>query len=841
MERLRAVAGFGLAVISMGAIIWCTMAAEPVPPAAVPPSMLEADSWNLPATRAEPGVERDREAFTEVTIAPASAADLAGVPEGRLDERRRQVKVTIVHRMLMDSTDSLAGTLRQGAEFPRGMRRFTDDGFGAVKVNGTVLAPASRLPPLLTTEDGRTTVRFTVTLLRQVRPEELMRVDFNAPTARPLLVVHRKVTLLPGEWTVLRAASIEPDREERQRLEFTVGVYPVSVTLAQGSYGFPDVREEDDFSWATALGALTAVVLAALLLRALGGEWWQRTANRELAAGLALAVPVVLLPAVAEEFTLPAYVMLFGGLPLLALRHAVQVLPTGPQWTPRDALGATGVGVLLAVGMLSWSYRYGQLPGDTLLTGSGVAAVAAAGSAVVLSADLGVRIVVVRLAAFAAGSAVALLALALWGKALATQVYPPDSVRLLLAFCWALIPVAAVAVAIKQWTRGAAVVAVVVSLMVQGWPSEWLDAGSWSREVPGRVVPHIGELELTPAVRGVMGLLLLGFLLLVLRLRRLGSALDATRSSAAEATMIICLMVAYLAPQGSATLGDINVPLPMLSITALIAWVTARWLLTHPHPSVVEPGDQEEHRELIRSALHRRLLLASEQELYRAGRGRIGTGELSMEEFGRQRDGLDAALRRHGGHPETAFATAAGCSPWHNGVCGFVVSLLLSLPFLIVFGVPAGADLSSFVFEARSVIALPAFGFLFGYFYPRVRGTQPMTKALHLMAAALATELSGYLSALAEPDLGAMDKVQVVAIIVGKVALVSIGLGLYWEWRIMHLAGEPWARVRNVRSLRSLATPLLAIVIAAVTTAATSAAGQTVDRILRGDETSQQP
>ncbi|MFD2349289.1 hypothetical protein ACFSTC_07800 [Nonomuraea ferruginea] len=453
------------------------------------------------------------------------------------------------------------------------------------------------------------------------------------------------MTLRPGEWTVLRAASIEPDREERQRLEFTVGVYPVSVTLAQGSYGFPDVREEDDFSWATALGALTAVVLAALLLRALGGEWWQRTANRELAAGLALAVPVVLLLAVAEEFTLPAYVMLFGGLPLLALRHAVQVLPTGPQWTPRDALGATGVGVLLAVGMLSWSYRYGQLPGDTLLTGSGVAAVAAAGSAVVLSADLGVRIVVVRLAAFAAGSAVALLALALWGKALATQVYPPDSVRLLLAFCWALIPVAAVAVAIKQWTRGAAVVAVVVSLMVQGWPSEWLDAGSWSREVPGQVVPHIGELELTPAVRGVMGLLLLGFLLLVLRLRRLGSALDATRSSAAEATMIICLMVAYLAPQGSATLGDINVPLPMLSITALIAWVTARWLLTHPHPSVVEPGDQEEHRELIRSALHRRLLLASEQELYRAGRGRIGTGELSMEEFGRQRDGLDAALQ----------------------------------------------------------------------------------------------------------------------------------------------------------------------------------------------------
>ncbi|MFG1945134.1 hypothetical protein [Nonomuraea sp. NPDC048826] len=841
MERLRAVVGFGLAVLSMGAIAWCTVAAEPVPPPAFPASPVEAYSWDLPTTRTEPAVERDREAFTEVTVARAGPADLAGVPEGRLDERRRQVKVTVVHQLRLDAADSLAGTLRQGAEFPRGMQRFTDDGFGAVKVNGTVLAPAGRLPPLLTTADGRTTVRFTVTLLRQVRPEDLLRVDFNAPTARPLLVVNRKITLLPGEWTVLRAASIEPEREERERLEFTVGPYPVSVTLAQDLHGFPDVQEEDDFSWATALGVLTAIVLTVLLLRALGGQWWQRRPNRELAAGLALVVPVVLLPAVAEEFTLPAYLMLFVGLPLLALRHAVQVLPSGPQWTPRDALGATGVGVLLAIGMLSWSYRYGQLPGDTLITGSSVAAAAAAGSAVVLSADLGVRMVVVRLAAFAAGSAIALLALALWAKALATQVFPPDSVRLLLAFCWALIPVAAVAVAIKQWTRGAVVVAVVVSLMVQGWPIEWLDAGSWSRALPDQAVPRIGELELTPLVRGVMGLLLLGFLLLVLRLRRLGSGLDAMQHSAAEATMIICLMVAYLTPQGSATLGDINVPLPMLSITALIAWATARWLLAHPHPSVVEPTDQEEHRELIRAALHRRLLLASEQELYRAGRGRIGSGELSVEDFDRQRDTLDAALRGHGSHPETAFATAAGCSPWHNGVYGFIVSLLLSLPFLVVFGVPYGVDLTSFVFEARSVIALPAFGFLFGYFYPRIRGTQPMTKALNLMAAALATELSGYLSALAEPDLGAMDKVQVVAIIVGKVALVSIGLGLYWEWRIMHLAGEPWARVRNVRSLRSLATPLLAIVIAAVTTAATSAAGQTVDRILRGDETSQQP
>ncbi|MEV4801015.1 hypothetical protein AB0K18_13495 [Nonomuraea sp. NPDC049421] len=144
-------------------------------------------------------------------------------------------------------------------------------------------------------------------------------------------------------------------------------------------------------------------------------------------------------------------------------------------------------------------------------------------------------------------------------------------------------------------------------------------------------------------------------------------------------------------------------------------------------------------------------------------------------------------MNEHGRHPETAFATSAGCPPWHNAVPAFTVSLLLSLPFAIVYGWPEGADLTSFVFDSRYLLTLPAFGFLYGYFYPRVRGTQPMTKALHLAAAALLTEL-------------------------------------------------PWARVRTLRSVRSLAAPALALVPAAGTTAASSAAGQTVDRILKGDQ-----
>ncbi|MFI7703497.1 hypothetical protein [Nonomuraea sp. NPDC049480] len=826
---------FGLALVSLGAIVWCTVAARPVAGPAVPKSTAARNPWVAAADRADPLVKWARRATTEVLLTRADGDDLEPVPEGRLDPRQRQIKVTVIHRLQMDRKDPLIEVLRQGNGFPGALQQVTDTAFGAVKVNGPGLAPTTRQAPILTSDAERTTAAFRVTLLRQLEEKKLLELDFNTPNARPLIVTTRSITVLPGEWTVLRQEGIRPERELEERLDFTIGAYPVKMTLAPDSYGFPDVVVAEDFSWATALGVLTAAALVFFLLRSLGRGWWERLPNRELVVGLALAAPTLLIPLFAKDWSAVAYVVLFVAVPALALRHAGRVLPTSPPWNTRDLLIVTGLGVVVGLGMLSWSWLHGQLSGQALLTGGVVAALAAAGSAIAFSVDLGVRPVVVRLAVLSAEAAIGLLALALWLRALLNGVYPPDSTRLVLALGWAMIPIAAVAVATKQWSRGAVVGAVLVGLLVQGWPTEWLDAGSWSLAVP-QPVPAIGSLPLDPMVRGVLGLLLLGFLMLVLRLRRLGGQLAAVDNPVAEYTMIAVLMVLYITPSGSTTLADIDVPLPLLAITSIVAWATARWLLTRPHLPIVEPATREEHRELIRAAIHKRLLLIAEQELYRVGRGRIGSGEMSMTDFDERRDALETALRQHGRHPETAFATAAACTPWHNGVHAFTVSLLLSLPFTLVFGLPEGVDPTTFVFDGRYLITLPAFGFLFGYFYPRVRGTQPMTKALHLAAAALLTELSGYLSTLVEPDIGALDKAQVVGIVVGQVMLVCVGLGLFWEWRIMHLADEPWARVRNLRSVRSLAAPTLALVLAAGTTAATSAAGQTVDRILKGDQ-----
>ncbi|MEV0615515.1 hypothetical protein AB0I81_19520 [Nonomuraea sp. NPDC050404] len=835
MGKLRIAIAFGLALVSLGAIVWCTVAARPVAGPAPPRGMAAPNPWVAAAIRATLDMRYARRATTEIMVTRARTADLDSVPEGRLDPRQRQVKVTIVHRLQLTREDPLTEALRQGSGFPDTIQQVNDSVFGPIKVDGTSLEPTTRLAPILTSDSRQVTAQFTVTVLRQVHMDALLKLGFGQPTSFPLIVTTRAVTVLPGEWTVLRLEGFEPEQEQEDRLVFTVGAYPVSMTLAPDSYGFADVVVADDFSWATALGVLTAIALFVFLLRSLGQGWWARLANRELFIVLMLAAPTLLIPLFAEDWSAVAYVILFVALPLLALRHAGRVLPTSPPWNSRDLLIVTGVGLLIGLGMLSWSWLHGQLSGQALLAGGAVAAVAAAGSAVAFSVDLGVRPVIIRLVVLSAEAAIGLLALALWLRALLGGVYPPDSIRLVLALSWAMIPIGAMAVATKQWKRQTVVGAVLISLLVQGWPTEWLDSGSWSLAV-SQPEPQIGSLVLTPIVRGVLGLLLLGFVMLVLRLRRLGGQVSAIDNPVVESTMICVLMVLYITPGGSTTLADIDVPLPLLAITSLVAWGTARWLLSGPRPALPEPLNLEEHRQLVRAALHKRLLLVSEQELYRIGRGRIGGGDMTMSEFDQQRNVLESALNQHGRHPETAFATSAGCTPWHNGVHAFTVSLLLSLPFALVYGWPEGVDLTSFVFDGRYLITVPAFGFLFGYFYPRIRGTQPMTKALHLAAAALMTELSGFLSTLAEPDIGAFDKLVVIGIVVGQVMMVCIGLGLFWEWRMMHLAGEPWARVRNLRSVRSLAAPTLALLLAAGTTAASSAAGQTVDRILKGDQ-----
>ncbi|WP_127932216.1 hypothetical protein [Nonomuraea polychroma] len=161
---------------------------------------------------------------------------------------------------------------------------------------------------------------------------------------------------------------------------------------------------------------------------------------------------------------------------------------------------------------------------------------------------------------------------------------------------------------------------------------------------------------------------------------------------------------------------------------------------------------------------------------------------------------------------------------------------LLSLPFSavrVVESVETGqGEGRQLLAGALTVLSLPALCMVFGYFYPRVRGTTPIVKSLAFLAAAVFIQLPGIVGTLvvsmtADPNLAdttpptPKEALAAVLVAVGNIAVVSIGLGLWWEWRLMALAGEPWARLRDIRTLRALAAPLAAVAIAVATTATT--------------------
>ena len=102
------------------------------------------------------------------------------------------------------------------------------------------------------------------------------------------------------------------------------------------------------------------------------------------------------------------------------------------------------------------------------------------------------------------------------------------------------------------------------------------------------------------------------------------------------------------------------------------------------------------------------------------------------------------------------------------------------------------------------------YGFVFGYFYPRLRGNEPWSKALLLTTAALIPEL--LLLIEHPPSAIAREAGAVLA----WAAISALGLGLMWELRLARAATIPWARIRGLRGLRSTLAPTVTFLVATV-------------------------
>ncbi|MFD0473158.1 hypothetical protein ACFQ0B_36535 [Nonomuraea thailandensis] len=540
------------------------------------------------------------------------------------------------------------------------------------------------------------------------------------------------------------------------------------------------------------------------LARALGGAWWRRPRNGVLAALVVGGSGVSWFGSEAVSVE-GAALAIVAGVPALAL-HSTYRAARGHSDLPVQAAALFGAlaGLVLAAWPLAASF--GAWPA------AGVLAVAA-GAAGVTVAVPGQRrrLPLAGLTLLAAGAMLS-------GMAVLSGLTPPHLLwQGLLVLGWAALVFGWVSEASHRWSAASAVrwvVAASVVLGVQVYATIMLDSrSSW-------MTLEWDDLLGVAGTVAFMGVPLLALVMLVVRVRRLGQGPAGLTEPAAFHTAMFFLLLMRVQAGG-----------PASGLLVLLVWAGVFVLLPPPRAELLRPVQPEEHRLLVRDLIKRRSARAALTALLRdPGEGDdFEQRRQALEQAGDERDGpLD---------PDLALTTLAGRTPWQNGLASLGVGAVLSLPYSVVrIAESVRGQQSSATELAAAVLALlslPVLSMVFGYFYPRVRGTHPIAKSLAFFLTALLVELPTYgytlvMATIAQSDLPVLelpttDEALVgVLVAVGNIAVVSIGLGLWWEWRLMWLAGEPWGRIRDVRTLRALAAPLAAVAIAIATTAATA-------------------
>ncbi|MGP3962240.1 hypothetical protein ACTWPT_40235 [Nonomuraea sp. 3N208] len=744
---------------------------------------------------------------------------------------------TVTHELRLPADDPDVAALRSGAAalLPD---RFAETRLGDVAPdpNSTSLAVVFDTPVVrLERGASQAVVTFTGRTYGFADPDEggLVGVEFSPPDGEDglPLTAHELVVSATG-WTVGGTRGSPPLSQDRHYLRMnawssmkaaflkdgqtaSVAGYLTDSAVA-GSY-IEGAQPEDvatdspelEFlprSW-TALQAVFAgaAVLALLyaLARALGGAWWRRRRNWVL-----VAMPLVAYVLAISPLGAGTVLILTVGIPLLSLISAARAVSN-----VRPTLVAAGAAAVAGIVLSMWALW--ALTGNAVILWGPVAAAVATG--VVAAVPRWRRALpVIALGTLTVG---ALLA----GRAMVGGIFPGHAVWFaLLAVCLSVLAVGWVTEASHRWSmRTAGICAVTVSTTIGVQSYAVIPEWTTMRWHAGRVLDILSSVYSFAA----FGVLLLAMAALIVRVRRIGQETAALTAATAYYTAVFFMLV----------LSGLAVNPEYLGLTMLLAWAGIAWLLPRATATGATPVSEPEHRTLVRDMIRRRSVRLALTGLLRQGQG----GDGSPAAFEEQRAELERASDQHTGPVDSdyALATVAGRTPWQNALAALAMGTLLSLPFSTVRVIVSidiwRSENTEPLLAAMALISLPALCMIFGYFYPRVRGGNPIAKSLALLVAALLVELPGYVQTLAAitaptsavtPQSTADAALIGTLVAVGNIAVVSIGLGLWWEWRLMRLAGEPWARIRSIRMLRTLAAPLAAAAIAIATTAATALA-----------------
>lgn len=246
--------------------------------------------------------------------------------------------------------------------------------------------------------------------------------------------------------------------------------------------------------------------------------------------------------------------------------------------------------------------------------------------------------------------------------------------------------------------------------------------------------------------------------------------------------------------------------------------------------------DTAAHTTYIGRLLRLRTLAAAEQQFHRDAVAKIADETMSPAEY-TTRSGELRRLSSSGttfGAAELALGTLAGCRPWSSGVAGLAVGAAVSIPLTVETIVQTDAQAWDLA-HTGSALALglvilhimrwSIYGFVYGYFYTWLRGSTAYAKAAWMAGCLLAPEL-----AMAWPLLAAESRPFGLALVGAQLGAFFAVLATVWEIRQARRAWMTWGAVRNLRSIRALAAPSSAILLALVTATATALADSEIPR-----------
>ncbi|GAA0416024.1 hypothetical protein Acor_56540 [Acrocarpospora corrugata] len=750
-------------------------------------------------------------------------------------ENETYVKVAVTHEWRLRADDPDAALLRAGAALDT-PTDFLTIRLGEVDTytGGQDLPVEYEMPVLRVDPDSG---QFVVTAtgvgygLSGGIGARICRVAFWPPApdgsvSRP--ATHEIIVAAPGLtlWGVTGAAPSAQDRENLRfdgtqvtRVAFGTGTPGSGAAAAYlagdaSGYVFSNPTEATDGPWwvtTAAFNALAVLVIAVLVwtfARSFGAAWWRRWDNRFLVLWFLVFYLVGLGFSPPPPLELPLIGLLLTGLPVLALIMAARRV--GPPPWPGSTIGLLSIAggligaVLIGSGLLLLSiapWWWAVLPA----------------AAVGVTAFRRARPYAPVLAAILLGTGI-LLTIRVGLEGLAPGY---EAMTLIMGLELMVLLVAGLAVATGRWPGRAILWSGAALTLIIGVGL----ATASSHFFSGYTVP--AEFYLYSGSVGIIALIYLILLavLLLIRLRRLGQSAAAVFQGEAYSTMLLGLFLPQVA-------NDIAAP-----ATVVIMWLAVLWLLSGPSAQRAKTSPEitpERHQTLIRALVNRRFARAALTDLLRQGRSRIAAGEMSMAIFEKQRRTLLRASDDATGpiDSDLALSTAGGRTPWQGAVTAFGVGLVLSIPFTTARLVQSTAPDELPGVLATASIA-PLLCAVFGFFYPRVRGDQPLTKSMFLLLAAVVITIPAHLFALAvtltadpaafsTPLPTPAEAIIGALLAMGNLAVVCLGLGLFWEWRLLNLAAEPWVRVRSVRSARAIAAPLTAVLIAAGTAVTTA-------------------